>query len=87
MEKQEVKTDILGNRSTVRKLKITRRQTVPDGETRLTVLEKLEALADWARQNPPEGGQTKMTGLPEFSSRSAAGTEDLSITLTVETEI
>ena len=83
VDKQTVRTDILGNRSTLRRLKITRRATVPDNEARLAVLAQLEALAAWAEENPPETGNARITGLPEFQTRSSSGTEDLSVTITL----
>ena len=83
VDKQTVRTDILGNRSTLRRLKITRRVTVPDNAARLAVLAKLEDLAAWAEQNPPQEGRARVTGLPEFSSRGSSGTEDLSVTITL----
>ena len=83
VDKQTVRTDILGNRSTLRRLKITRRVTVLDNEARLTVLSQLEDLASWAEANPPETGNARITGLPEFSSRGSSGTEDLSVTITL----
>jgi hypothetical protein len=83
VERQNVRTDILGNRSTLRRLKITRRVTVPDNEARLAVLSQLEDLAVWAEENPPETGNARITGLPEFSSRGSSGTEDLSVTITL----
>ena len=83
VDKQTVRTDILGNRSTLRRLKITRRVTVPDNAARLTVLSQLEDLASWAEANPPETGNARITGLPEFSSRGSSGTEDLSVTITL----
>ena len=82
-DRQTVRTDILGNRSTLRRLKITRRVTVPDNAARLTVLSQLEDLASWAEANPPETGNARITGLPEFSSRGSSGTEDLSVTITL----
>ena len=83
VDKQTVRTDILGNRSTLRRLKITRRVTVPDNEARLAVLKQLEDLAAWAEENPSQEGRARITGLPEFSSRGSSGTEDLSVTLTL----
>ena len=83
-DRQFVRTDILGSRSTQRRLKITRRFTVPDADTRLAVLEQLEDLAAWARENPPADGSVRMTGLPEFQSRASSGTEDFTVYLTVE---
>jgi hypothetical protein len=82
-DRQFVRTDILGNRSTQRRLKITRRITVPDADARLSILEQLEELAAWARENPPPDGSIRLNGLPEFTSRSSSGTEDFSVTLTL----
>lgn len=84
VDKQTVRTDILGNRSILRCLKITRRITVPDNEARLAVLSQLENLAAWAEENPPQEGRARITGLPEFSSRGSSGTEDFTVYLTVE---
>ena len=83
-DRQLVRTDILGGRSTQRRLKITRRVTVPDADTRLAVLEQLEDLAVWALENPPTDGSIRLTGLPEYRSRASSGTEDFTVTLTVE---
>ena len=82
-DRQSVRTDILGNRTTQRRVKITRRVTVPDADTRLAVLEQLEDLAAWARENPPADGSIRMTGLPEFQSRASSGTEDFIVYLTL----
>ena len=82
-DKQLVRTDILGNRSAQRRLKITRRITVPDSDTRLRTLEQLEDLAAWAREHPPADGSIRLTGLPEFQSRASSGTEDFIVTLTL----
>ena len=83
VDKQTVRTDILGNRSAVRRLKVTRRVTVPDAEARLAVFGQLEALAEWAAENPPDTANVRITGLPEFSSRGSSGTEDFTVTLTL----
>ena len=82
-DRQSVRTDILGGRSTQRRLKITRRVTVPDADVRLAVLEQLEDLAAWARENPPADGSVRLTGLPEYQSRASSGTEDFTVFLTV----
>ena len=82
-DRQSVRTDILGSRSTQRRLKITRRVTVPDADVRLAVLEQLEDLAAWARENPPADGSVRLTGLPEYQSRASSGTEDCTVYLTV----
>ena len=80
-DRQSIRTDILGGRSTQRRLKITRRVTVPDADARLAVLEQLEDLAAWVRENPPADGSIRMTGLPEFQSRASSGTEDFTVYL------
>ena len=82
-DRQFVRTDILGSRSVQRRLKITRRITVPDADARLAVLEQLEDLAAWARENPPADGSVRLTGLPEYQSRASSGTEDFTVFLTV----
>lgn len=84
VDKQTVRTDILGSRSILRRLKITRRVTVPDNAARLTVLSQLEDLAAWARENPPADGSIRLSGLPEYQSRASSGTEDFTVYLTVE---
>ena len=82
-DRQSVRTDILGSRSTQRRLKITRRVTVPDADARLAVLEQLEDLAAWARENPPADGSVRLTGLPEYQSRASSGTEDFTVYLSI----
>lgn len=83
VDKQTVRTDILGKRSAVQRLKITRRIAVPDAAARLAVFDQLEDLAAWAKENPPPAGAVRVTGLPEFSSRASSGTEDFSVTFTL----
>ena len=82
-DRQYVRTDILGNRSTVQRLKVTRRTAVPDSAARIAVFEQLEDLAAWAKENPPPVGAVRITGLPEFSSRASSGTEDFSVIFTL----
>ena len=83
VDKQTVRTDILGNRSTVQRLKVTRRIAVPDAAARLAVFDQMEDLAAWAKENPPPVGAVRITGLPEFSSRASSGTEDFTVTLSL----
>ena len=83
VDKQSVRADILGSRSTVQRLKVTRRTAVPDAAARLAVFDQLEELAAWAKENPPPVGAVRITGLPEFSSRASSGTEDFSVTFTL----
>ena len=82
-DRQSVRTDILGNRSTQRRVKVTRRITVPDSDTRLRTLEQLEDLAAWARENPPADGSVRLAGLPEYQSRASSGTEDFIVYLSI----
>ena len=82
--KAETRSDILGNTRERWQMKITRRYTIQSNEDRLRVAETLEDLAAWAKANPPENTQLKVTGLPEFTSRNNSGIEDISITFFVE---
>ena len=82
--KAETRMDILGNRRELWQLKITRRQTIQSNEDRLAVVEALEDLAAWAKENPPEHMRLKVSGLPEFTSRNNSGIEDISITIQLE---
>ena len=81
--KSETRTDILGNSRATYQLKITRRYTVQSNEDRLAVVDTLEALAAWARRNPPPDTRLRVSGLPEFTSRNTSGTEDISVVLTL----
>ena len=49
----------------------------------LEIFVMLEDPAAWAEENPPETGNARITGLPEFQTRSSSGTEDLSVTITL----
>ena len=79
--KAETRTDILGNRRERWQLKITRRYTIQSNEDRLAVVEALEVLVAWAKAPPPENVRLEAADLPEFTSRSSSGIEDISITL------
>ena len=81
--KSSVKTDILGNSVRFYALKITRRHTVQNNADRLAVIAALDALAAWAKENPPPGSYLRVTDLPEFNSRNTSGIEDISITFTL----
>ena len=83
VDKQSVRTDILGSRSTVQRLKVTRRTAVPDSAARLAVFDQLEDLAAWAKENPPPNANIRIVGLPEFQSRASSGTEDFSVFITL----
>ena len=81
--KSETHRDILGNSRTLWQLKITRRISVQSNTDRLAVLDALEDFAAWAKENPPPGTHLRVSGLPEFTSRTASGVEDISIILTL----
>ncbi|MBO5639632.1 MAG: hypothetical protein J5916_06950 [Oscillospiraceae bacterium] len=82
--KAETRADILGNRRERLVLKITRRDTIESDADRLAVFEALEALVAWAKAHPPENVRLKAADLPEFTSRSSSGIEDISVTMTLE---
>ena len=82
--KSETRTDILGNSRTFIQLKITRRCSIQSNADRLAVVSALEDLAAWAAENPPEHARLRVSGLPEFTSRSSSGTEDISLILNLE---
>ena len=82
--KTETGADILGNCRSTMQLKITRRYTVQSNEDRIKVVDLLEDLAEWARENPPENTRLRVSGLPQFTSRNNSGIEDIAITLTIE---
>lgn len=84
--KAETRTDILGNVRSRYELKVTRRLSVQSNADRLSVMTALEDLADWARSHPLPGSRLRVADLPQFSSRSSAGTEDISITLILQEE-
>ena len=79
--KAETRTDILGNRRERWQLKITRRDTIESDADRLAVVEALEVLVAWAKAHPPENVRLEAADLPEFTSRSSSGIEDISITV------
>ena len=82
--KAETRADILGNRRERWQLKIPRRDTIESNADRLAVVEALEALVAWAKAHPPENIRLEAADLPEFTSRSSSGIEDISIMMNVE---
>ena len=74
--KAEEKKDILGNPCRRLTLRLLLRRTIAGDEDRLRAIERLDALAAWAVENPPEGAGVKLRELGTFSSRASAGTED-----------
>ena len=82
--KTTLHTDILGFVRTTADLSITHRISVSGNEDRLALLEQMDALAAWAKENPPAGFRVESSAVPRFKTRSAAGTEDLDLTLRIE---
>ena len=79
--KSEQKQDILGNRIQVLSVRVLLRRTIDDDEDRIRAIERLDALAAWAQENPPETGNTRVRTVAAFSSRTNAGTEEFGILL------
>ena len=83
--KSEQKQDILGNRVKVLSVRVLLRRTIDDDEDRIRAIERLDALAAWAQENPPETGNARVRTVAAFSSRTNAGTEEFGILLELKT--
>ena len=79
-----LKTDILGNITYIRTLKLLRRCSPADNSDRLAALEELEALVLWACGHTPENTRITVTAPPAFRSRTQSGTEEVEAELKVE---
>ena len=77
-------TDILGNSWESVEVTITRRKSVSGNADRLSLLDEMEALRIWAKENPPDNGRVVLAGISKPKSKSASGTEDFALTLRVE---
>lgn len=82
--KVKTNTDILGNSWETVEVTITRRKSVSGNADRLTILNELDVLRLWAKENPPDGGRVVLAGIAKPKSKSASGTEDFALTLRVE---
>ena len=82
--KVKTNTDILGNAWETVEVTITRRKSVSGNADRLTILNELDVLRLWAKENPPDGGRVVLAGIAKPKSKSASGTEDFALTLRVE---
>ena len=51
---------------------------------RLAILNELDVLRLWAKENPPDGGRVVLAGISKPKSKSTSGTEDFALTLRVE---
>ena len=79
--KYEQKQDILGNQFKILSVRVLLRRTIADDEDRIRAIERLDALAAWAEDNPPETGNARVRTVAAFSSRTNAGTEEFGILL------
>ena len=82
--KVKTNTDILGNSWETVEITITRRKSVSGNADRLTILNELDVLRLWAKENPPDNGRVILAGIAKPKSKSASGTEDFALTLRVE---
>ena len=82
--KVKTNTDILGNAWETVEVTITRRKSVSGNADRLTILNELDVLRLWAKENPPDNGRVILAGISKPKSKSASGTEDFALTLRVE---
>ena len=82
--KVKTNTDILGNAWETVEVTITRRKSVSGNADRLAILNELDVLRLWAKENPPDGGRVVLAGIAKPKSKSASGTEDFALTLRVE---
>ena len=79
--KSEQKQDILGNQFKILSVRVLLRRTIDDDEDRIRAIERLDALAAWAEENPPETVRARVRTVAAFSSRTNAGTEEFGILL------
>jgi hypothetical protein len=65
-------------------ISITRRNSFAGNADRLTLVDELDNLRFWAKQNPPDGCRVILAGMSKPKSKSASGTEDFVLTLRIE---
>ena len=82
--KVKTNTDILGNVWETVEVTITRRKSVSGNADRIAILNELDVLRLWAKENPPDGCRVILAGISKPKSKSASGTEDFALTLRVE---
>ena len=82
--KVKTNTDILGNTWETVEITITRRKSISGNADRLSILNELDVLRLWAKENPPDNGRVVLAGIAKPKSKSASGTEDFALTLRVE---
>ena len=77
-------TDILGDTWESAEVTVTHRTSVSGNADRLAIIDQLDNLRFWAKQNPPDGCRVILAGMSKPKSKSASGTEDFVLTLRVE---
>ena len=83
-EKLEIHTDILGSRRTVYKLKLQLRQVPSDNDARVAALTRLDEVAAWIPENPPDDCRALVDAGPSFEARAGSGAEDFSLSFRIE---
>ena len=77
-------TDVLGNVWEIMEITVTRRKSISGNADRIAILNELDVLRLWAKENPPDGCRVILAGISKPKSKSASGTEDFALTLRVE---
>ena len=77
-------TDILGDTWESVEVTVTHRTSVSGNADRLAIIDELDNLRFWAKQNPPDGCRVILAGMSKPKSKSASGTEDFVLTLKLE---
>ena len=77
-------TDILGDTWESAEVSVTHRTSVSGNADRIAILNELDVLRLWAKENPPDGCRVILAGISKPKSKSASGTEDFALTLRVE---
>ena len=77
-------TDILGDTWETTEITITYRKSVSGNADRLAIIDMMDNLRFWAKQNPPDGCRVILAGMSKPKSKSASGTEDFILTLKLE---
>ena len=77
-------TDVLGNTWETVEIAITYRKSVSGNADRLNIIDMMDNLRFWAKQNPPDGCRVIPAGMSKPKSKSASGTEDFILVLKLE---
>ena len=82
--KTKTHTDILGDTWESVEITITHRTSVSGNADRLNIIDQLDNLRFWAKQNPPDNCRVILAGIAKPKSRSSSGTEDFVLSLKLE---